>query len=273
MKREAVNNTKLLKLCRLLGVKRYAAVGMLEMLWHLTAREAPQGNVGKLSDEDIAAWMDWEGDSAQLVAAMVESRWLDASADHRLLVHDWHEHADDATKKKLARLGVGFLSGFVETCPDNGGQRRKVSEHVCPPEPEPEPEPVPEPESKPGKPSATPTSAGSRGEFAMAVELLRQLRLASGVNDVQTVAQVIQYTAMDQGDEFKAFEFLLTEAAAATARGEPVDIFWLKDKKWRPEYRRRGGNGNRSEQRAQGNREAARRVAASMGIEIVAGTG
>ena len=141
-----MQHTKLKKLMRVLAVPQYAAVGLLECLWHLTAREAPAGNIGKLSNEDIAITLDWEGDHDALVSAFVATGWLDEDPVHRLLVHDWSEHADDATKKAMSRQKVipAEMSRQVQPPAD----KTRLPEPV--PEPVPEPEPVPLPQAAAG---------------------------------------------------------------------------------------------------------------------------
>ena len=52
MKRQAVGHSKL-KLCRRLNVKTCPAIGILESLWHLTAREAPRSNIGRLPTKTL----------------------------------------------------------------------------------------------------------------------------------------------------------------------------------------------------------------------------
>jgi hypothetical protein len=112
MKRTAMQHTKLKRLMRALNCPQYVAVGILESLWHLTARETPIGNIGKLSNEDISLQIDWREDPDALVQGLLASGWLDIDEEHRLLVHDWMEHCDDATKKQLERSGfVGGKSG------------------------------------------------------------------------------------------------------------------------------------------------------------------
>jgi hypothetical protein len=110
MKRQAVGHTKMKKLCRILKVPTYVSVGILESLWHLVAREAPLGDIGKLSNEDIAIGIDYDRDPVELVSALIESGWLDPSDKYRLLVHDWHEHADDAIRKSINRSGKEFVT-------------------------------------------------------------------------------------------------------------------------------------------------------------------
>jgi len=134
MKRGTPEHPKVSRLAKVLAVRRYVAVGLLEMLWHLTARYTPAGDVGKWSDEEIATALDWDGTPALLTQALVASGLLERHPDHRLIVHDWAEHADDAVKLLLKRRGCGFVSRHVPTCSDIN----------LLPEPKPEPKPDPE---------------------------------------------------------------------------------------------------------------------------------
>lgn len=111
MKKEAVNHTKMGRLMRRLKLPRYSAVGILEALWHATGTECPAGNIGKLTDEDIAIAIDWQGDASELVVALQGSGWLDLSAEFRLVVHDWWDHAPDHVHSKVARAQQFFVCG------------------------------------------------------------------------------------------------------------------------------------------------------------------
>lgn len=176
MKREAVGHTKMKRLCRRLDIPQYQAVGVLESVWHTVAREAPRGDIGKLSDEDIALAIDYRGDEAKLIEALVYAGWLDRDSTHRLVVHDWADHADDAVQMKLARGHLFFADGRAPKLTRLATKERECahefynsaqSAHAvrteslsvgferteyaqnddlsAPPEPEPVPEPVPEP--------------------------------------------------------------------------------------------------------------------------------
>jgi hypothetical protein len=103
MKRGAVESPKIRRLSKRLGVGLAATVGHLELLWHFTAKQAPAGDVGRWADDEIADACDWEGDPAAFVDALVAARWLDPCPHFRLIVHDWHEHADDALRKAMRR--------------------------------------------------------------------------------------------------------------------------------------------------------------------------
>jgi hypothetical protein len=103
----------MMRLARALGCGRAAAVGHMELLWHFAAVRAPQGDIGKWTDAEIAHACAFEGDEAQFVVALVESGWLDRSPRHRLVVHDWHDHADHSVKKWLERQELTAFSESI----------------------------------------------------------------------------------------------------------------------------------------------------------------
>lgn len=113
MKREALNHTKMKRLCRRLNLPLWQGVGLLETLWQLTAKQTPRGDVGRLSNEDIAIGIDYRENDLILIDALVESGWVDRDERHRLLIHDWPDHAPDAIHMKLARQKQYFASGAV----------------------------------------------------------------------------------------------------------------------------------------------------------------
>jgi len=132
MKRGTPDHPKTLALMRRLACSRFEAIGILETLWHWTARFAPRGDIGRWSDMEIEAGLGWSSapGSPMLITALVECRWLDQDHTHRLIVHDWAQHADEATKKSLSRAGLQFVAptaDIVQTPSDpqadNGGQR------------------------------------------------------------------------------------------------------------------------------------------------------
>ena len=104
-------------------------VGLLELLWVGTAKNAPRGDVGKFSDEEIAIMLDWDGEAAELVNALVETRWLDRDNEHRLLVHDWQEHCPNFIKGNLAKHGREFARPTAEQ--DARQPARQVARHTA----------------------------------------------------------------------------------------------------------------------------------------------
>ena len=122
-----------------------ATLGWLEAIWHFAGRFTPQGNIGKYPDQAIETWVEWDGKPGALIAALIQTGWIDVDSTHRLLVHDWNQHADKATKNALQRAN---LTLFVRT---SGVQCTYKNPEIEPayrlPEPVPVPEPVPEPDS------------------------------------------------------------------------------------------------------------------------------
>lgn len=119
MKRGTIEHPKTKRLARLLNIRLAEAVGLLEAMFHFGARHAPQGNLGKWSDEEIAEGMYWEGAPADLLAALIKAGWLDADPVHRVIIHGWEEHAEESVRKLLQRRGLAFVSRHVETTAEN----------------------------------------------------------------------------------------------------------------------------------------------------------
>lgn len=113
MKRNTPQHPKVDDLIEKLGIPRYAAVGLLEGLWHITAASTPEGDIGRFSNMGIAKRLEWEGDADELINAMCDSQWLDRCEEHRLIIHDWPDHAEDAVHMRLGRSGKTFADGTV----------------------------------------------------------------------------------------------------------------------------------------------------------------
>lgn len=111
MKRGSIDHPKIKRLARLLKLRIFGAVGIMECLYHFTAEYAPDGGIGKFTDDEISDACDWFGESSKLIAMLTESGLIDAHPQRRLIVHDWSEHADDGVHNKLARGGLCFADG------------------------------------------------------------------------------------------------------------------------------------------------------------------
>ncbi len=114
MKHQTPELLKFRKLQRRLKIGKAHCVGLLELLWIETQRQAPRGDIGKFSNEDIAVLLEWEGDPDDLVAALVDYGWLDECSENRLIVHDWPEHAPRYVHGIVAKIG-GFLSPRLQS--------------------------------------------------------------------------------------------------------------------------------------------------------------
>ncbi len=110
MKMVAMQSIKFLRLKRRLKMPSWQVVGLLESIWLFTQSNAPAGDIGRHLDEDIAAHLEWDGDAEALVKDLVECGWLDRHETHRLIVHDWHEHAPNYVKGNMAKHGREFAS-------------------------------------------------------------------------------------------------------------------------------------------------------------------
>lgn len=126
MKVGTSRSPKLHHLAKILGITRRDALGLLSMLWEWTWEQAPRGDVGRWPDESIALACEWAGDPAELVAALVESGWLDRCEKTRLLIHDYADHAPEFVKKRLSRNGQKPHSQpwrhTMQSAAPNGGQ-------------------------------------------------------------------------------------------------------------------------------------------------------
>lgn len=127
-KRGTLRHPKTLELADRLDCDVGTAFGILEALWHFTADFAPRGDVGRWTDTriedalEVPRLIEARGHGS-VVEALIAARWLDVDAQYRLLVHDYPDHADEATKKKLSRAGLSFALPTMsrqtpEPCPD-----------------------------------------------------------------------------------------------------------------------------------------------------------
>ena len=114
MKQGAEDHGKFKILARLLKIPLPYANGIMERLWLKAGQYRPDGAVGRWSNVEIAEYcgMPIEFDPDALVAAMIESRFLDREdGPTRLLVHDWPEHCTHFIHNKLARKSAYFANG------------------------------------------------------------------------------------------------------------------------------------------------------------------
>jgi hypothetical protein len=137
MKRGTPRHPKVFDLAVRLSITPYAAVGLLEMLWHFAAEFCHAGDVGRFQDEAIAKALYWDGTSTKLVSCLIESGWLDECSCHRLRVHDWPDHADQTVERVLEKRKLSFLACYEHTSLKLGSNCKKTSQ----PSPSPSPSP------------------------------------------------------------------------------------------------------------------------------------
>lgn len=114
MKADTPDLLKFKRLQRRLTINTAQLVGHLELLWRATAKNAPEGDIGRFSNEDIAIACHWDDDPDTFVDALIECGWLDRSDEWRLLVHDWAQHAPTYVHGSLRRHGRSFRTHTAE---------------------------------------------------------------------------------------------------------------------------------------------------------------
>lgn len=248
MKRGTPRHPKVMDLADRLGCDRPSALGYLELLWHFAAEMAPQGDVGRFADKRIEAALDWVGrgkPAGKLIRALVDARWMDLDAKCRILVHDWKDHCDDSTKKKLVRAGLSFheytpitARQYVDTV---ATMLDTQDENGCLPEPLPEP--------NPSLPPAAGEKKVKRPTSAWFDDLHEAWYLGSYWNHTgkadsrRAFEKRVIAIASERGITYEdASVFLCTEAKADRARFENTDAWkwrknlhpatWLNGSRW-----------------------------------------
>lgn len=122
-KRGTITSTKNRRLAaaltRLLGhpVELWQSHGMLESVWHAVAKRAPRGDIGRITNQDLADEIWFSGDADALVGVLVDVQVLHEHEELRLVVHGWSEHADNAVRQTLARNNWTFWDGQPPRAP------------------------------------------------------------------------------------------------------------------------------------------------------------
>jgi hypothetical protein len=104
---EMIASPKMLGLASRLGSKA-AAVGVIRLMLAATAKHAPRGDVGRLSDAAFAQACEWSGRGEDFVSSLVQEGWLVRDRDHRLLVVDWPALCPPEIAEELIGNGEGF---------------------------------------------------------------------------------------------------------------------------------------------------------------------
>lgn len=179
-KARIVSHVKIIRLARQLGTVPGVAVGLMETFWQWIAEHREDGGLSLMDFEDavdaggfLSMWP-----AEQILAAMSNAErecvLIDRLEDGRLYVHNWHEHANDSVKLRLARAGRYFANGLKPSISKLSKEEREridaLYEHTEKQESEqqahdvrtesapPKPKPIPEP-----KPEDPPTPQGEKG--------------------------------------------------------------------------------------------------------------
>jgi hypothetical protein len=129
MKKEATQGIKFKKLQALGKLRHWEAMGLLDALWQFAMINAPLGDIGRESNEDIAFAIEWDPDDIdRIVEVLVRVGWLDVHDEHRLLIHDWPDHCEDSVHMRVARSRSYFADGTMPKLGRIGGAERAALE-------------------------------------------------------------------------------------------------------------------------------------------------
>lgn len=94
---ELGDHPKMWRVADRLGLSAPATIGHLHLLWYFTLRFAPDGDLSRFRDPELARAAQWPGDAQEFVAALRETGWLD---EYR--VHDWQDYGGKYIERKRA---------------------------------------------------------------------------------------------------------------------------------------------------------------------------
>lgn len=214
MKIGTTEKLKFKNLQRRLRLPVWQAVGLLETLWKTAYRNAPAGDIGRLTNDEIAAAIEWGGDADELVDALVATRWLDADQQHRLLVHDWEQECESWLRANFERHKRQFAK------PTHSQADNIAQQPTCNNETQDRKQPQNEPQQPPSKPSLSfpsipyPTTPLDSGDVEP--------------EELPAEWQVVVEELFSEGVNF-------AEAACKSARGRgctPSDVLFVMEQ-WR----------------------------------------
>lgn len=115
-------HVKLRRLMKLLSIPRPHAIGYLECLVHWASGQPPyDGDLSKLSDDEIEAAAEWDGESGAFVSASIEVRLIDRD-ERGTRIHDFTDWCPVYVKMRRKRhLDAHPCDNVERTC--NTGDR------------------------------------------------------------------------------------------------------------------------------------------------------
>lgn len=101
---EVIENPKMIKMAAILGIDPVHAAGCMAGVWLKTAVFAPDGDITPFTKEILVSWARWTGDAAAFFDAMMNcgcrgAGFIERTADGRIVMHDWEEHAEFTCEK------------------------------------------------------------------------------------------------------------------------------------------------------------------------------
>lgn len=233
MKANTPEMMKFKKLRRKLNESRRGTIGLLEGLWIETARNSPTGDIGRFTNEEIAIMVDWDGDPDILVDAMVECRWLDVCATHRLVVHDWADHCPTYVKGGLARQKRSIAIATTSEVQPIGttSNESASSSEVLSTKPS-QAKPIQAKPSERQEQAHSPTLSKhfSSDEFRIAWDLWKQKQSFKNARPMDAITEQAQLYSIERFDTDEAIEIL----RFSTSRTNCVNLILNGDHKAKP---------------------------------------
>lgn len=121
---------KLLRLARKLNISKRESIGLLHMLWWWCLDYAPDGVLAGIGDDEIAMAVEWDGDPALLVDALVDTGWIDIDEGATLVVHDWMDYGGKLVQRKRANADR-MRNARAETAASTAVSREAHVQHRC----------------------------------------------------------------------------------------------------------------------------------------------
>ena len=84
MKREATEHPKFSRLATMFKIQRWMAIGLMESIWHFTAKYAKAGDIGRWSNEEIACGIGWTDDPNILIEGLIKTKFIDKNKNDAL---------------------------------------------------------------------------------------------------------------------------------------------------------------------------------------------
>ncbi len=99
---ELAQHPKTRKFARLLGVTIPTALGHLHLLWHFALKYAPDGDLARFDNDELADGCMWEGDSDLLVRSLWAAGWTEVpeGTEGGSILHQWEEYGGKVLKQK-----------------------------------------------------------------------------------------------------------------------------------------------------------------------------
>lgn len=131
---ELVGHPKTRRLAKLLEISDRDAIGLLHMLWYWALKYAADGDLRGFEDDEIAAAVQWEGESSEVLASLKAAKFVDSDG----WLHDWDEYTGKLIERREAnaermRIARAKREGKTLSVPPLNGVRDTFiarAEHV-----------------------------------------------------------------------------------------------------------------------------------------------